>query len=1672
MRPLTPREELIGALVRCDRAGHDLHKALLSTLAVRVQVAELAEALSALIQAGEMLDRSVPEDWLATGYGLPPWLCTDPGHGTFLVLELLMQDEWRSQVTSHADAADRPVFGEGDVDLFLDVMSRLQAALTPLERPHLLPGRIGDPGLGYRDLVSALLGEDHALAAASAVAADPGTAASRLAARFAAWGPEQPVGRELLARLLRVEVPVIHQSAGAGMLLGLEVELSALDDAREQVTYAVGDGRRLKAFRDGVAVGHRNALELLKSIRTPESWLAQVRSLEFRLAEVAEGSPDATGDSAGLPVALRVVAQALGLEPPPWVVTGSFEKDGTIKPLDADAARIKAEAVAADGLWQGLGARFAGPAPAGRVLPLTGSTLADVCVQLWPDEWPLVRARIARWHLDSSGCTVQVGVPADPHALTDAHGAEVGVPAAPHDEVMGYLRDYPEVPVVLAGPPCVGKSWTIRSVASDLKREGWSILVLRFRDNYLPPAAEAAWCAEMALQLHPSAEPAKSLIILEDLQASPDATDLESVLFEILNACKCPVSAVVVAQQGSGQKWKQASLHVVRMPFDTDSLATLARSLVGAYPERFGAAAGREGPVAEASRGDRWWLVRLLEYTARRDNSGELASPNLRQAYLAERVGDLDPDQWNAAELLAAFSEIGLPAPAPELHPLDSAQLRRLGAYQAVSGPDIFWQLPSPAARAAILRRKGGSVEAQLRAPLGKILGLLLEGTDMGPVVQCLQHLKGVFDSRLLDSVSNDHRDTLVRRLKHHAEAIELGRAIPLLSGLPSQSQDELAQQLAERLRYRGWPTTRASELISCLAALEAHDLALAQSESDDSDDLWETLLQGLQDALQQLTSPMNPEEALGLLRRLRWLRRSELTGPLVTFVCIEGLGHADPARSADIFTALAMVDVVKWLAPPDRPRNVRTPLEELVNSNGWKRLVGPHRGFTNASEYLARLALRDLAPLSGGAAPTPEEVETQLLALLPRTPLAGFTHTLFQLRKHYPAVLSQMRLVRLDRALEGRLNVEAPHAVANLVRLLAVKQPQTAGRLLYDTTGRPRATLVESLVSRLERSGDLRTLGFVLEGAGTVDEEFFRGYRGFGELLVSRLRPMFDYLPNQRARVVLILARSLISVDFDGEHLRALQPRFRDYLYDAFARDSYGGEEAETALMLAADNALDGVFLTELREALDKNLISRSKLLYRMKRGQTPGALVHYHRLALALDPDMASSYRSSRPTARALVSSLKGKRLPDVLDAVLAVSSTLAYAGDDTAAHGLLHAIESTPQGWARRLLQLNHPKELARAVNVLAELNPPLAMSVLEETAQTLGERKSGLLKVVLDGEATPEEGLELLAAVQSVHPEIGRRLAGKISADERLWRRQKRGLLLVDHPAVLGQALRRVTELGFHLAARDLRDLEHIWSDTVRYMASPWTVGQLLLGVAAVDADLGARLADRVDADRLQSRLARVRSRDGGGISHLLRGLTQTGRPDVARSIVGQLAQTPLTALSPRQAVDLCRVVLYVGCGDSAELAWRLHDDVLLPALDRRLVPDPDEHLIDIGWLARFVQLLGCAPPDKRWRSNGLEHRAARLWAETWLAPKPERAAEVNRLLDDAAGCSRPARSWRSALVLVAAVRAGRLTDVLANGVDPVAAQGAGPEWRAELKAVTELLRAAPVSAGPS
>lgn len=1655
----TPRDALLGALLWCDRAVEDLRQSWQSGAGVQPASRELAEALREVLQAAELLDPDSSEHMVATGYGLPEWLCADEQHGAFGALDLLMTKERGDVVFGCTSGSGRQVFDEADLEQFYSAVDRLD--LVRCRR--LLPQRLGAPGLSFSSLARSLLGAAPGALAAATAETTPGSLREHLARAWGNPGLGNPIERELACRLLRVDVPVLYNNLG--VVLGLYLEFSDSSDGRCRAIADESNHARVdKGFRNGIQTGHVAAVRLLRAIGAPRDRVLAATLLRYRLPGLLPGSRPVDGLSVGLPVALHVIAHVLDLEPLACASTGPVAVDGQLEIIPESVARAKAAAVEADGFRSGLAASSAGGAQAYGLVELTGETLQDACRQLWGRAWQEAVRETADSQLRAVGCKVEFGIPSDERALADHNGVVIGVRTPQHDMVIDYLNQYPADPVVVGGPPCVGKSWTVRTVLTELVQQGWQTIVIRFQDNQLPRLEEAATLVQRALTMRSvSLSPAsaqRTLVVLEDLHAVPDATDLRSVLLSIAKECACSVIAVASATSGNQATWDQRGLNVILMPSDLASVVKLVEALVAQYPHRFGNAVGREGAIATASASDRWWLVRLLDFVSHSPGADTKADL-LTAAFVKDRTAGLEDGHWPTAGTLAAYSALGLPAPRADLPGLSDEQMIRLGAYQVAGG----WTLPSPAARNVILHPINANYTRALHESLSRPLGRLLDAKNVTAVLRLLQSAASVCDGDLHKGLIEDFAPTLVGTLQQHADRLELAVAVSLFRvGLSDAQLAALVRQLAVRLLTRGWPEISADRVITCLRALRTNDHVLDQlsDEEINPDDMWETLLSRLDQVLTSLLRQAPPQQALGLMQELDRLRRPELTSSAMERVCIDGLTNVRAESGDDRFTAVKLARLARRISSRSvRTANRRTLVEELVDSQGWRRLAGARLLPGDAADYLAHLTMLDLTDQSTDK-PSLREIEDQLLVRIPRTHLSTFAQALKQLRDHAPAEFATVRRTDLASVVGTAILLASPLAVSELLTVLGQLHPQLACSLLYERDGRPRAQLLESLASRVERGGDLRTAGYLIETCANIDQEFGAGDNGFGQMLVVRLRPLLTtMISGQRPLVILNVVRALASARCEVEELDELREAFISIVVNGLNGSAASAHEAEIAMILAADEVLDGSFLAELRGLMQSDTIPRSVLLHKMKIGDSPSALMHYHVLALAVDPTLCASYQGRKPTATVLVRRLRDRRTPSILQAIQAIGRTLGYAGESAATQDYLSKLEPSPSAWAIRLGRVRDVRDLGSCIDLLRKLAPDLCKSALERFGrhEAHGDVESSALRfaeLALSGATQPEDGIALLASVRSVHPVLATNAVDRVSRSSRLWAVRSRAVIELDNPARLGQALTQIASLGLPINRHLRQELERQSVEIAAHMRSPQTIGILLGGLLAVDQNIGRRFVARLNHDGVIARVSRKRRGDGPGLASLVAALAYAGRSDLTLRITEALTDGAPRSIKVSDAARLLRAMHAASPDAARSVAEQLRREVLETALDRRIVADPNKHLLSIGWLARQIRLTGCPVHETGWLpDNTLEHPAPRLWGEIWLAPCTARRAILDRLLVDAAASCDQAPPWTSALVLISAAELGMTADILRLRADWTRALEAGIDWFVEL-----------------
>jgi hypothetical protein len=1662
----TPRDVLLARLLHAYRAIGDYEGAEPSSLNFDSLARQAGRALRGLNEAATLLDPSDPEQVRATAYGIPEWLTTGL-HSVEAAIDLLTSPRGRGIFECRVNG--RRGFDEDDFLQLGATWERLAAIQD--QRLRLLPRPLGEPGHSFTELAQGLIASVSApsLAAASSNSR-PGTLRDVIARALVQPGGLGPVERELAARLLRVDVPLVH-GEGRGVVLGLDVVLSRAGDERvhtRPVDRLLGSVKA--TFTQGVREGHVAALRLLERLGVAQERRHGATHLEFSIRGLEPDDMPVVERSAGLPVALHVLAAVLDLEPPAWTATGCLSETGELEDMEAHVAP-KAAAVLKDGFRPGLAVRAPALDGMGGIKQLAGETLAHAAEQLWGDVWVDAMEAVAaaqrvraRQMLLDAGCSVALGMQPDERALLDDDGTVIGVQSRQHDTVLGMLEENPDTPVVLGGPPGAGKSWTVRSVVAELERDGWQAIVFRFRNGRLP-GSELNLLVTAGLMAVGLDHADRVLIVLEDLEPYRGSNDLDHLLPDLLQACGHPVLAVTRAVVAVEESWIWDEVPVIRFSVNYASMVETAERLVAAFPRQLGGAAGIEGLAARASGGDLWWLVRVLAFIHRHPG-GFLESGDLRTAFLEERTAGFDSAARRAAQLLAACSEIGLASPERYLDGSVSEELRmsveqrgQVGAVRVPSKQRAAWILPSPEARFSLLRldvHGAMTVRDGLQTGLDWMLARLLD-EDLSGALELLQRAGVVFDGEVQAALLLHLNVTLVQRLCQYGTPVQLALALLRFPGGLERSQRALlVKQLRKLLILHGWSGVKVAGAISCLRALRGMD-TLGESGADDPDEddpslVMSELIERLEADLAGMLEHASPGDALGLLREVHELRWYEHTANLLRELCAHALDGARAGDSMDIGTALELRDQARKIdSATGRAPNRRTLQEELVDSDGARRLL---RSAVLAEEdaftYLAQLVLRDVfAPATADL--DPAELETQLRMRIPRTSAPRLTHGLRLIRGHSRHLGARFRSCDLLGSFDTVVERSAPLPLAHLIDVVRSIHPKLATRLLLQPDGVPRPDVLATFARRINQVNDIRTANHVLATCSIIDEEFGGNADGFAQLLAHELRLLFLDLPNEwRPSVVFNLVRGLIRARCEQAQLEELRTVLLGLIKQGFTSIAARAHAPLLALTLAEDEALGPTFIAELR------IISSSVAERRMHSADTPEALAQYHRFALAVYPELCGRFAANwKGLTRRIVGRLRDPRTLSVLQALVAVGQTLSYGGERTAGQKLVELVEPDAAGWGRKLARIRKPGDLTQALNLLGDLDQRMAVEALEQFG------RAGSPGVLVDRVAgpsvEPELGIELLATIHHVHPSLADDIAQRMTS-KKGWQYRRRALVALENPSEQGQTLRRFAQLGLQLDGSNRRAIRAQWLDLAPYMRSPRSIGDLLSGLLPLDPDTAWSLTNRLDHARIAARIRRGRRGDAATLPGLLSALARVGREEIAAQLaVCGLEKRP-ARIDLKTAERLLGVVL-LAAPESARAYAGWLQSALVAEFARSLLLDPTAHLWSGGWLARRLRLAGVEVPDVEPVDLPVEQdQIARLWALAWLPSTPSRRQEIQRLLDAAEQEAVPTRSSVAAALLIVAAHNRRAAALLGEEPDRWDhAFHVTPEWLTELVA---------------
>jgi hypothetical protein len=1658
----TSRDRMLATLLGAWDACHFLRKAQRNQMLLAAAAEELAWALRAVLEAGEMVrpsPRHGDELAAAVASGLPEWLVGDQQPCSLGgILRFLHSPDGGLVV-------DGELFRSGDLRL----LERLQRRLLELNRAAVAPGRLPlAQGASCGELAGWLLDgrqPQAGLHLAARTPPQPGEALKQLETHFA--DPEDPdrVGRELAGRLLRLPVPVVTPD-GLALVIALQVDLDGSGEPRTEHIDDAGQPRLDETFKQGVRAGHQAALHLLEAELGDDDWRVRgARSLRYRVHGLPESTRLEDG-SAGLPVALLVLARTLDLEAPSVAATGSLSEKGELRDL-RDGTVSKAAAVRHDQLHDTLVARTTSADPGAGVVRLHGHRLVDAADQLWGQQWRDLLRDEAATLLDVAGCSVtRLEEEHDRRALRADDDTAIGIVRADlHERALQLLRKHPDVPVVLGGAAGVGKSWTARTVATALQADGWNPLFLRFKDGRLPGPDEAKRLASLAFRSTRATAPI--LLVLEGLRAQHEANDLDGVLAPLAAIPGCSVLAVArthpslavtrTALQTEGE-YVQNSVEVVYFPNDQEAFLRLARQLVTELDHELGAAAGSEGLAVAASGGDLWWLIHLLQLASQQPDRYH-DKDALYRAFLAERTAGLDPEVLRS---LAASSLIDVALPPAYLPGLTPEHLLDLGARQI--GVDEHWVLSSVQACQGLLTYDADTEPAasEVQAGLEQTLYRVLDAADVELLIQLLTAAGRLDDGSVQMALLELHADRVVGLLEPRTEPAQLARALLGLRGcLPAADRRRLADRLVNLLEVRQWRGLTTGEATMCLRVIRAEaDQWADATESDGDTDRLDALFLELREQLPRLLArSRSPSVSLGLLDRLRDFHRDD-TVALLGRGYTEALATAEPGNEQHLRSAIDLLVTLRLVNVPDKP-SVRA----TIRGRPEVRALLHHQPdpVAGAEVVLAQLVLREL--LEPAQLPGMQALRKTMQARLPGTSVLGLAAGLELVRAHAPQLARTLRACRLGEMLRERVADEPPLVLARLLQALLRVDPRGADRVLLEN-GKGRATLVEAMGKGVEDRGDVRSLGFLLEAAAKVDEEFADGANGFARLLTGRLWPFIvKAIPGHgRVSVIAEFVRSLLEAGCDPAQLEQLRSLLLGIIRQGFMERTRREHAPRLAMRLAEDDAFGPGFLDDLRRKVPEDRVRQ-----RMISADSADALAAYHQFGLAVWPRLCKRYQvtstspDGRPALPAMVSRLRDRRPLSILRALQAVSRTLGYAGASAPGTQLVTLVSSDPAGWSPLLAHIRKPADLAEAVRILGDLAPAFARASLESLRPSRPSDDEDdqaaapmLRRLVTSGWNDPLQGLNLLVAVTEVHPDLGATVLREVVGHP-AWRHRLRGLRDRDLPSEQGQALDWLARLGIRVSSDAQDALLAKWGELMPFVRSPRSIGDLLGGLLPASPAAAASLASRLDQAGLRRRLTRSTRTDGSVLARMLAALFRSDQEAFAAELAGAVADASPGTLGPEEAGRLLAVVRVVAPAEARRLAGTL-EPLLTSSSGRRLVLDPVGHWLSIGWLARQLVAAGgrvTVAADAEDLIDEVTHPVVRLWAFAVL-PSPTAASRVDRLLSSPPWDPAALRPWAMAAVLSVAGRRERARELLAGAPgawDP--ALTSRPDWLVEL-----------------
>jgi hypothetical protein len=1606
---LTHRDVLIGAALSLPKLG----KALIAGEEAAVETAFVLLAELAAICEPSILER--------VGYGLDKVLATRLADS---IEEIVVGNHENLCLRQIREKLKREELNDQLLDILLKIRD-LSVPLPMLDKEPAVEGLVAAPAPSlFRTF--------------------------RIARQLAETG--EPIKWEMAARLQRLDFVVLNQLdfPDSGIVLGTDlsvhweaksdeivVEIPLMEDIKSLLstsTWQPADPTFKEGLRNGLAAAKDLLMHAGNSISSVH--------VTCTLRGILPPSEQLQGASAGLPLALRLLAERADLPMSGWLATGSInQRTLRIEPMTRDLVTRKLAAMKADGVNKQLLVYCSEPIDLPGVVNLEKPTLDAAACAIWGERWTewvkenrSLRLRDLRFQERAADTVWAEGLTFNGKPLV------VEVPQV--SEFFHHFEKSHPTYGFLGGPSRCGKTWTAQQIADRAAQNGWRTMTLIPFESGLPRREDIRKAIEVCATRDSET---KTLVILDDIEWDIGRDKFEDDIRDLCDLLRISLLAVIHSDDATDWKSTGAGLDgapLVRQRQLIDFLDRLCEHPAFVSDgERLKTLASL---IIKNSGRDLWLLMRLADLARQ---GGDFVSSITE--FFAPKIHLLEKGELEKAQTLAALSLVGLDAPKWLLPDGYADQLSQIGAFQKTNER---WSLPSRAAAVAVLNTTPyRPYQTEAAEQLGRFIIQAISRSESSEVVRTLNRLSNEAPN-YLGKIHQKYRNPLYTWASTLGADL-LARALMAMQVVLSpKERGEWSQSLV--LSLSTFPQVTVSDLANSLDILHDNRFVLEQLKGGEADwlKLMESLPQIIADVLRIGKADSNAR--LQLLRAI-WRLHEDSGEEALRSNWHSLLKFRPPYELADYKLVLESIEVARKLHGSSLDEDKFPVFDQLAEA-----LIADE----HADVYLARQLLRQTVARDDWPNVVFPKIAREFPNIInrssPRQLCSGLS-LLAKFNRSFAIGLLNHNANSLGNAIAARFQrLRSSGEMADLLFITGDIHSRSARRLLYEARPKgpkedleylPRLPMVEAAAKAIVERGDGKGAGRLLKATLKVDNTFATINGGFSRKLVEKLDKAFflklcEWEP--RTSILFHLLEGLIAVEapFVGEILEGALDAIKLQI------DSNMRPWAPRLALLLAESQ---TFASDVTSGLLTRL-SCERLLRCTQEARTVEAQAYFHQLGTLLYQNQIPKEFSRRfnINPEAVTESIASAHRPEVIiRAAKAISHTLRRGGVKSAGEAVLSRLSSD---WNRQLKRARTDGDLAETIRGLTALNPALGDEVVKNCRSDLQRRVMEALG------RQPQVAAELLDAIENASPGLGSDIVRE-AKDTRAWAAVMREIAHEQDPRFQGTTYHMLARLGGYPDVREIDDVFSRWKEDIKNITSPAGLVMLLRALAAWDFERTQILGDGLSSSRLGTRIRGGARQDLEWAEALIGTCMNLGRDDLADDLLDALppAERIPELLGPLQTAHLITMLrannLPLG-GRVAEAAI----EVAKRESQRRFVLDDSKLLFEIGWLAFTVRQcygltldVGDIPP---WAYELPHSLLIVLWSHSWLESKPWTEAAVTAAL--ASIESVPHSPSTCAATLIVAASRDSVDDLLVSFPAPLWE----PATRASLYFVEAMLQA--------